>query len=208
MISFKTTIECLLIVYSGGLKAVPKPKMIGVDYGLRRIGVGVGAGWASRPLSILEHCRNDTRVCLDLVKIAKSESASSFVVGLPLEKNGSESQQSNLTRTFAQRLIDISAQCLPRAQVILWDERFSSQEAEALVAHSRSPPEFIDSIAACSILDDYYAHQGVGAELLFPSPNVTAILNVRRSREEADRHESGTTRRQNLPSKRALKYLD
>ena len=49
-------------------------------------GVGVGMGWASRPLSILAHMGNDTEAAIAIARIARQEDATVIVLGLPLER--------------------------------------------------------------------------------------------------------------------------
>jgi len=81
----------------------PRQRTVAVDYGLKRVGVGVGAGWACRPLRVLDHeDRDETAVARDLLAIARAESATGFVVGLPLDHTGAEGAQANLTRHFAR----------------------------------------------------------------------------------------------------------
>ena len=108
---------------------------LGVDFGLRRTGVCVGRGYASRPLEVVENCGNLTAHAAAIVALALREGATAFVVGLPLDRDGSETEQSGLSRAFAARLADVAALLVRDAtSVVLWDERFSSREAEALLA--------------------------------------------------------------------------
>ena len=107
------------------------PPTLGVDYGLRRVGVCVGVGFASRPLEVIEHDEDIDAVVARLLQIARRERIGSIVVGLPLEKDGAEGLQCAATRRFADAL----AAAAPAMPLVLWDERFSSREAEALLAH-------------------------------------------------------------------------
>ena len=67
---------------------------LGVDFGLRRTGVCVGRGYASRPLEVVENCGNLTAHAAAIVALALREGATAFVVGLPLDRDGSETEQS------------------------------------------------------------------------------------------------------------------
>ena len=97
-----------------------------MDYGLRRVGVCVGVGFASRPLEVIEHDEDIDAVVARLLQIARRERIASIVVGLPLEKDGAEGLQCAATRRFADAL----AAAAPAMPLVLWDERFSSREAE------------------------------------------------------------------------------
>ena len=118
------------------------PPTLGVDYGLRRVGVCVGVGFASRPLEVIEHDEDIDAVVARLLQIARRERIASIVVGLPLEKDGAEGLQCAATRRFADAL----AAAAPAMPLVLWDERFSSREAEALLAHR--PGAALDAVAA------------------------------------------------------------
>ena len=133
------------------------PPTLGVDYGLRRVGVCVGVGFASRPLEVIEHDEDIDAVVARLLQIARRERIASIVVGLPLEKDGAEGLQCAATRRFADAL----AAAAPATPLVLWDERFSSREAEALLAHR--PGAALDAVAACVILDDFFASADDGA---------------------------------------------
>ena len=74
------------------------PPTLGVDYGLRRVGVCVGVGFASRPLEVIEHDEDIDAVVARLLQIARRERIASIVVGLPLEKDGAEGLQCAATR--------------------------------------------------------------------------------------------------------------
>ena len=128
-----------------------------MDYGLRRVGVCVGVGFASRPLEVIEHDEDIDAVVARLLQIARRERIASIVVGLPLEKDGAEGLQCAATRRFADAL----AAAAPAMPLVLWDERFSSREAEALLAHR--PGAALDAVAACVILDDFFASADDGA---------------------------------------------
>ena len=167
-------------------------KSIGVDYGLVKTGVAVTVGYNPEPLEILVWERpprskvddddkanadnsepppilgNTTQIASQVVQIAKREQASQIILGLPLHKNGTEAEQTNHTRVFAQELAKQTLQHLgPNVPVYLWDERYTSKEAAAR-AHSKDPNRYLygtlDSEAACIILEHYYHDNGLGAE--------------------------------------------
>ena len=152
-------------------------KSIGIDYGGVRTGLAATIGYDYRPLRIVSDL-NNTDLCQEVINAAKSENAERIVVGLPLHKNGTESERSNITRCFAAEL---SASILSNfgpdfGGVYLWDERYTSKEAKARIMSTakgrgsiRSADDLdgtIDADAACLILEHYYQNSGVGAELM------------------------------------------
>ena len=175
-------------------------RSIGVDYGLSRTGIAITTGgYNPRPLAILSSSSlsnnidglrsslnnnnntNTTQLVVlstQIVHYLISEQATNIVLGLPLHKDGSPSEQSSITRQFAQVLLQTVYQhCGPRASITLWDERYTSKEArsriqaEALARNVRIPSaselqESLDADAACIILEDYYKEKGVGGEVV------------------------------------------
>ena len=142
-------------------------KSVGVDYGLVRTGVAATVGFNPQPLEILSDL-NNTQVCQRVVEICRAEQAKQVVVGLPLHKNGTEAEQTNLTRIFAAELANLVLYELgPDCPVYMWDERYTSKEAAAR-AYTKNPRQnlygTLDADAACIILENFYNDNGEGAE--------------------------------------------
>ena len=81
-------LQPLRMMSDWGLPPPPPPKssllglgkaVLGVDYGTRRVGVGVSAGLVPRPLTVLKHGGNDTAVGLQLLRLARGEMADLIV---------------------------------------------------------------------------------------------------------------------------------
>ena len=153
-------------------------RSIGVDYGLTRTGIAITTGgYRPRPLTILAGL-NTTQLSTAIVDYVQSERATNIVLGLPLHKNGTDSEQSSITRTFGQFLLqDVRRRCGKNVDVVMWDERYTSREAasriaaEAMARNARIPSASdltteLDADAACIILEDYYKEMGVDAERL------------------------------------------
>uniref|UniRef100_A0A7S4MY71 YqgF/RNase H-like domain-containing protein n=1 Tax=Odontella aurita TaxID=265563 RepID=A0A7S4MY71_9STRA len=150
-------------------------KSIGVDFGLARTGLAVTIGYSPHPLAIASGM-NETALVGEVMRLAESEGATRAVVGLPLHKNGTESERSGLTRTFASKLAaGAYGHFGPRFRVDMWDERYSSKmaAAKAVAASRRRGGEdpgrmdlygSLDADAACLILEHYYAEGGEDAE--------------------------------------------
>ena len=150
-------------------------KSVGVDYGLARTGLAVTNGYNPKPLTILS-IENATQVCEKVVEICRAEQADRVIVGLPLHKNGTEAEQTNLTRIFAGELATQVMKGLgPNVPVYLFDERYTSKEAAARM-HSKNPNSqlygMLDAEAACIILESYYNDNGIGAEIVQIAPEL------------------------------------
>ena len=154
-------------------------KSIGVDYGLVRTGVAVTVGYNPSPLEILSDL-NSTQVAQRVVQICQSEQADQIIVGLPLHKNGTEAEQTNITRQFASELALQAIQTLgPNIPIYMWDERYTSKEAAAR-AHARNPNRELygqlDAEAACIILENFYQESGQDSEQVEPPQEVKKRL--------------------------------
>lgn len=130
-------------------------RWVGVDYGIRRIGIAIsdrGARIAS-PITTLAGTGTPASDADELLKWAADQQATGFVIGLPLNmSDGSDSDQTRLTRRFAAALRNATP--LP---IELWDERLSSFAADELL--SALPPkrrqQMRDAVAAQVILQSF-----------------------------------------------------
>ena len=97
-------------------------RLLGVDYGERRIGVAVSEGRVAVPLIIIERQARGTD--LDrIADIARDQEAAGIVVGLALGESGEEGEQARRTRRFGEALrrrIDVP--------LFYHDERWSSAQ--------------------------------------------------------------------------------
>ena len=101
--------------------------LLGIDLGDRRIGVATGdtATGSVRPLLTLRRGTSSEDAAA-IGRICAEQRVEAVVVGLPLNMDGSESTQSERTRSWVSEVA-------PRLQlpVTLRDERRTSEEAEA-----------------------------------------------------------------------------
>ncbi|CAM9262051.1 unnamed protein product [Choristocarpus tenellus] len=150
-------------------------RTLGVDYGTSRVGLAVSMGISPRPEIGITNRGDDYEVALRVVQVARGEAIKDMVVGLPLERNGTETGMCKMARTFATTLANTGAQTIRGSRVFLWDERFSSAGAKALLDYHGggvSRKIEVDSLSACIILEHYFAEGGVGAEEVFPKEGV------------------------------------
>lgn len=88
------------------------------------------------------------------VKYAKEEDADAFVIGLPMNMDGTEGPRAEVTREFGEALKDASG-----LQVIYVDERLTTVSAERMLigadVRREKRKQVIDKVAATIILQSY-----------------------------------------------------
>jgi putative Holliday junction resolvase len=136
-------------------------RVLGIDYGARRIGLALSDATATlaspwrmlqRPPSEAETLR---MLITEITTLTKDEDGlEAVVVGWPRRLDGSATDQTPIVETFARSLkaqIDVP--------VVLQDERLSSTEAESRLARRekdwRKRKHLLDAAAAAVILQDY-----------------------------------------------------
>ncbi|KAI0566357.1 Holliday junction resolvase [Gracilaria domingensis] len=101
-------------------------RTLGVDYGLRRVGLAISIGVAPRPLHRINHSNNPQRVADDVANVANRNLAKEIVVGMPVDINGDEKEQAIKTRHFVQELV----RSAPWAKIMVLNETFTSKDAK------------------------------------------------------------------------------
>ena len=126
--------------------------LIGLDLGTKTI--GVAASDPDRRLAAPVEtvvCKRFTLDAERLLELAAERHAVGFVLGLPVNMDGSEGRRAQATRAFARNLAGFTE--LP---IVFWDERLSTAAAErALIAADVSRNKrkaVIDQHAAAYIL--------------------------------------------------------
>lgn len=130
-------------------------RILAIDFGSRRVGLAV-----SDPLGLLAHGRETLlyKSRQDLLEqlraMVEAEEVVEIVIGLPRRMDGSDGEMAEHVRRFAKQLANNVA-----VPVVLWDERFTSRQAERVlmargVQFSRRKSE-VDRLAAVFILQSY-----------------------------------------------------
>ncbi len=146
-------------------------RVLGIDYGARRVGLAVSdaSGTLARPLTTLDRSAlpNDARlveaVLAQMTQLAHDDDpVSAIVVGLPRRLDGSPNDQTPRVEAFVKVLTARAG-----VPVLAQDERLSSREAESRLALGekdwRRRKEKLDAAAAAVILQDYLdAHRQTG----------------------------------------------
>ena len=130
----------------------PQGPLAGLDLGEKTIGVAVSdlRRGVATPLETVKR-KKFTLDAARLLEIAKARGISGFVLGLPLNMDGTEGPRCQSTRAFARNLSGLTD--LP---IGFWDERLSTVAAErALLEFDTSRAkrsQVIDHVAAGFIL--------------------------------------------------------
>ena len=134
-------------------------RLIGIDFGKKRTGLAV-----SDPLHIFSSALDtvDTAKLIDYLKnYAQKETIERFVVGFPVNMDGSPSEAASGVETFLKQL----EKAFPDIPVTLEDERFTSVLAHRAMIDGgmkykdRRNKESVDKIAAAIILQGYLDRQ-------------------------------------------------
>jgi len=124
-----------------------------LDPGERRVGVALSdpTGWLATPLTVLA-CKNREAELAAIEDLVSKHQVEQVVVGYPRSLNGSVGPQAERVDRYVAKL-----RARLHVPVILWDEQFSTVEAERLIreAGNRVKRERIDAAAAAVILQTY-----------------------------------------------------
>ncbi len=141
-------------------------RFVGIDYGTRRIGLAISDGRAmiASPAGALDASGTASEDARRIIEWSAEHEPDGFVIGLPLSMDGSDSDQTRVSRTLAESLRSRTA--LP---VELWDERLSSFAADEHLAaagvRSSRRKHRRDALAAQVILQSFLdAHRGPATE--------------------------------------------
>ena len=126
-------------------------RLIGLDPGLRRIGVALSVGSVALPLAVVERSNG----WIERIRgIVAEYSVDLIAVGVPLALGGSTTESTLMARQFIDELT--AGIALPVVEV---DERFSSLAAERALSASgvstRKQRGKVDDLAAADILQRY-----------------------------------------------------
>ena len=136
-------------------------RVLGIDYGARRIGLALSDATATlaSPWRMLQRPPSESETLRMLITEIMSlqnqdDGLAAVVVGWPRRLDGSPNDQTPVVHTFAQAL-----KAKIEVPVILQDERLSSREAESRLALRekdwRARKRKLDAAAAAIILQDY-----------------------------------------------------
>ena len=138
----------------------PNVRLLGMDVGTKTIGLAMSdpAHNIATPLKTISRTKL-SKDAIELAKIVKDYEIGGFIIGLPLNTDGSEGPRCQSVRDFAAELAKYPEVVGKSPWIAFWDERFSTASVEDFVDNSldikkRKAKEtgLIDKLAAQSIL--------------------------------------------------------
>ena len=130
----------------------PGCRLIGIDLGTKTIGLALSdvTRTIATPLETIKRVKFTPDI-ERLLSIADKHAIAGFVLGLPINLDGSEGPRAQATRAFARNLGRLTSR-----PILLWDERLSTAAAERTLLEAdtsrRRRAEVIDKMAAAIIL--------------------------------------------------------
>ena len=134
-------------------------RLLGVDFGGKRIGLATGdtASRLPEPRGVVATSGTLAKDAMAIRDFAQSENISDIVIGLPLDENG-ETKMSRICRIFGQRVEDLGL------KVYYVDESLTSQASAAVMREAglgaAAIRKRVDAEAACRILERFMEEYG------------------------------------------------
>lgn len=132
-------------------------RKLGIDYGLTRTGIAITdlLGITAQGLETINNNGSDKVILRRLAEIVEEYEVDTFVIGNPINMNGTESERSKQTDEFIHKLKS-RFNTIP---VIKIDERLTTVEAHKtmnyLNINNHKKRSIVDTIAAVYILEGY-----------------------------------------------------
>ena len=131
------------------------PRILGLDYGKRRIGMAISdeSEIIAMPLGVIQ-VKSQRQVISDLQQVCADKNVEKIVVGMPFNMDGTKGESAARVMLFVKQVVEPIS--LPSE---LWDERLSSKAAERVLIESNVSrsrrKEVIDKLAAQIVLQSY-----------------------------------------------------
>ena len=133
-------------------------RIMGLDYGSKTVGVAISDSLGITAQGIETICRKDEnklrKTCARIEALIEEYQVERIVLGLPKHMNNEIGDRAKLSIEFGEMLRRRTG-----LEVVMWDERLSSVEAERVLIESKvrreNRKQYIDKIAAVFILQGY-----------------------------------------------------
>ena len=136
-------------------------RKLGIDYGDSRVGIAITdeLGITAQGLETIQHKGNDKIVLKRLAELLENYAIDIFVVGMPINMNGTKTERVEVTEKFIHKL-----KCrFPKIQIETIDERLTTVAAHKtmnyLNINKNRKKEIVDTISAVYILETYMKRQ-------------------------------------------------
>ena len=130
-------------------------RKLGIDYGDSRVGIAITdeLGITAQGLETIHHNGNDKIVLKRLVELLEKYSVDIFVVGMPINMNGTKTQRVEVTNNFIHKL-----KCkYNKIKIESIDERLTTVQAHRtmneLNIKGKNKRKIVDTISAVYILE-------------------------------------------------------
>ena len=130
-------------------------RILGLDYGSKRIGVAVcdELGMTAQGLTTIFR-KNRRRDLEEIAEFIRTYGVEKIVIGYPIRLDGTEGIECEKIRKFASLLESTFS-----VPVIKWDETLSTKEAEEILVRAnmtrKKRKDIVDKLAASLILQGY-----------------------------------------------------
>ncbi|MCI9024198.1 MAG: Holliday junction resolvase RuvX [Dorea sp.] len=133
-------------------------RIMGLDYGSKTVGVAISDSLGITAQGIETICRKEEnklrKTCARIEALIEEYQVERIVLGLPKHMNNEIGDRAKLSIEFGEMLRRRTG-----LEVVMWDERLSSVEAERVLIESKvrreNRKQYIDKIAAVFILQGY-----------------------------------------------------
>ena len=132
-------------------------RILGIDYGESRVGIAItdALNITVQGLKTIQRNNSDKNVLKELDEILKEYEIDTFVIGIPLNMNGTISERAKITEQFIHKL-----KCkYNKIKIETVDERLTTVEAHKtmnfLDVNKHKKRNIVDTISAVYILEIY-----------------------------------------------------
>ena len=132
-------------------------RKLGIDYGDSRVGIAItdALDITVQGLETIHHNGNDKIVLKRLEEILNQYEIDTFVIGMPINMNGTMGERTKVTEKFIHKL-----KCkFPKIQIKTIDERLTTVAAHKtmnfLDVNKKKKKNIVDTISAVYILEMY-----------------------------------------------------
>ncbi len=133
-------------------------RIVGIDYGTRRTGIAIADTDSDSPLALpFELFENlpDPALANAVAQLVSREAAAAIIIGVPLNADGSPSQQSKITERF---ILTLQQTIGPQFPLHRASEYLTTHDAESKLAGHFTRQQKrarVDALAAARILQDW-----------------------------------------------------
>ncbi len=138
------------------LRLIPEGRILGVDYGDKRIGLALSDPFRMSAFSLTTlPNRSVQQVIGELRSIVEQHHVQAAVIGRPLHMSGTAGTMAQKAEAFVRKW----GEAQPQLPLFLWDERWTTVSAEKLMHETGKSPsrnrDRIDQIAAAYLLQSF-----------------------------------------------------